>query len=243
LPELFKVVNFSYTAFNKFKPKGFSMLQKLSILGLFCLFYWGSAHAGLMSPTDDINGLDLRWGHTESNQIQAFNEAQNIYIHDEQIKVDFLLGDNLFIGDSFRGSNHSNSNLSLAAGNYNSHLLHFDSLGTSSGHIFNSRLSFEEDIVAIILGGKYLNLSDDIFGGIDTIYQKNNSRRLEAHDFLTFESSNTLVLDQLSIGRYWIDNARVITQAVPEPGSIALLSLGLLGLFFSRAQIKTKEKS
>ena len=219
------------------------MFQKLSILGLFSLFSWGSAYAGLMSPTDDINGLDLRWGQTESNQIQAFNEAQNTYIHDGQIKVDFLLGDNLFIGDSFRGLNRSNSNLSLAAGNYNSHLLHFDSLGTSSGRIFNSRLTFEEDIVAIILGGKYLNLSDDVFGGIGTIYQNNNSRRLEAHDFLTFESSNTLVLNRLAIGKYWIDNARVITQVVPEPGSIVLLSLGLLGLIFSRAQLKTKEKS
>jgi len=221
------------------------MFQKLSILGLglFSILSWSSAYAGLIGPTDNINGLDLRWGHTESNQIQAFNEAQNTYVNDGQIKVDFLLNENLFIGDSIRGLNHSNSNLSLAAGNYNSHLLHFDSLGTSSARIFNSRLTFKEDIVAIILGGKYLNLSDDVLGGIGTIYQNNNSRRLEAHDFLTFESSNTLVLNQLAIGKYWIDNARVITQAVPEPGSVMLLSLGLLGLIFSRAHITKKEKS
>jgi hypothetical protein len=219
------------------------MFQKLSVLGLLSIFSLGSAYAGLMSPSDDINGLDLRWGHTESNQIQAFNEAQNTYINDGQIKVDFLLGDNLFIGNSIRGLNHSNSNLFLAAGNYNSHLLHFDTLGTSSGHIFNSRLTFKEDIVAIILGGKYLDLSDDTFGGIGTIYQNNNSRRLEAHDYLTFESANTLVLNELVIGKYWIDNARVITQAVPEPGSIVLFSLGLLGLIFSRAHNTKKEKS
>jgi len=219
------------------------MFQKLSILGLFSLFSWGSAYAGLISPTDDITGLDLRWGQTESNQIQAFNEAQNTYINDGQIKVDFLLGDNFFIGDSIRGLNHSKSNLSLAAGNYNSHLLHFDTLGISSGRIFNSRLTFKEDIVAIILGGKYLNLSDDILGGIGTIYQNNNSRRLEAHDFLTLESSNTLVLNRLAIGKYWIDNARIITQSVPEPESIMLFSLGLIGLIFSRARTTKQENS
>jgi hypothetical protein len=216
------------------------MFQKLSILGLLYIFSWSSAFAGLISPSGNINGLDLRWGHTESNKIQAFNEAQNTYVNDGQIKVDFLFGDNLFIGDAIRGLNHSNSNLSLAAGNYNSHLLHFDSLGTSSGNIFNSRLTFEEDIVAIILGGKYLKLSDDILGGIDTIYQNGNSRRLEAHDLLTLESANALVLNELAIGKYWIDNARVITHSVPEPGSIMLFAFGLLGLFISRAHITKK---
>jgi hypothetical protein len=219
------------------------MFQKLKLLGLLSIFSFSSAHAGLMNPTGDINGLDLRWGHSESNQIQAFNEAQNTSISDGQVSVDFLLGDNLFIGDTIRGLNNSNSNLSLAAGNYNSHLFHFDTLGTSNGRIFNTRLTFQEDIVAIILGGKYLNLSDDIFGGTGTIYQSNNSRRLEAHDYLTLESANTLVLDKLMIGKYWVDNARVITHAVPEPGSIMLLSLGLLGLFCSRALISKKEIS
>lgn len=219
------------------------MFKKLSLIGLMTIFSCGGVQAGLINPTGDINGLDLRWGQTESNQIQAFNEAQDTRVDDGQVKVDFLLGDNLFVGDSIRGLNNSNSNLSLAGGNYNSHLLHFDTLGTSSGRISNSRLTFEEDIAAIILGGRYLNLSDDIFGGADTIYQESNSRRLEGHDYLTLESSNTLVLNHLAIGKYWIDNARVITHAVPEPGPMMLFGFGLIGLIASRAFINNKDKA
>mgnify|MGYP000090622030 CR=1 FL=1 len=219
------------------------MFQKLAMLVVSSLFSWSTANAGIMHSTGDINGLDLRWGHTESNQVQSFNEEQNTYINNDQVNVDYLLGNNLFVGDSINGIRHSNSNLTLAAGTYNSHLLHFDPLGTSGGQVSNSRFTFEEDIVAIILGGNYLKLSDDIFGGTGTIYQNDNSRRLEPHDFLTFESSNTLVLDRLLVGKYWIDNARVITQTVPEPGPMALFCLGLLGLAGSRVYASKKSKS
>jgi len=219
------------------------MLKKLITLGLSSLFAAGSAQAGLINPTGDINNLNLRWGQTESNQVQAFNEAQNVQVNENQVQVDFLLGDNFFVGDSVRGIYNSNKNFSLAAGNYNSHLLHFDPLGTSSSSIFNTSISFEEEIVAVILGGQTLNATDEIFGGIGTTYQKNNSRRLEPHDFLTFENANTLTLDRLAVGKYWIDNARVITQAVPEPGSMALLGLGLIGLIGTRAFLSKKDKT
>jgi len=86
------------------------MLKKLIALGLSSLFAAGSAQAGLISPTGDINNLNLRWGQTESNQIQAFNEAQNVQVNENQMQVDFLLGDNLFVGDSIRGIYHSSNN-------------------------------------------------------------------------------------------------------------------------------------
>jgi len=217
------------------------MLKKLISIGLSSLFAVGTAQAGLISPTGDISNLNLRWGKTESNQIQTFNEAQNVQVNENQIQVDFLLGDNFFVGDSIRGIYNSNKSLSLAAGNYNSHLLHFDPLGISSGSIFNASISFEEEIVAIILGGRTLNATDGVFGGIGTTYQQNNSRRLERHDFLTFKSANTLTLDRLAVGKYWIDNARVITQAVPEPGSMTLFGLGLIGLIGTRTLLSKKD--
>ena len=213
-------------------------MPKTTLCGLATLItlvsLLNTAYASVIHQTGDITNLDLRWSHTESDQLQSFNEAQNIHLTDKQIKVDYLLGDNLFIGDSVHGLNRSSSDLSLSSGHYNSHLLHFDPIGKSSGQISNTQISFTEDIVAIILGGQYLNASDKLLGGDGTRYQQTISRRVEANDFLTFESSRTILIDRLWVGRYWIDDARIITQAVPEPSSFALLGLGLIALIGAR---------
>ncbi|WP_250657485.1 PEP-CTERM sorting domain-containing protein [Alkalimarinus coralli] len=206
------------------------MFKNISIAALFGLMSVSVANAALISPTGSISGLDLRWGMSESETLQTYDEAQGVYVNDGEVLVDYLLGDNLFYGVPRIKATHSQSGLTLSEGRYNSHLLHFDPVGIAKGKIKGLSISFSEDIVAIILGDRYLNLSDGLFGDPTTRYQTDKSRRLESHDMFTLKDSTTLVLNRLRVGKYWIDEARVITRIVPEPSSIALFGLGLLGV-------------
>jgi hypothetical protein len=205
------------------------MLKKFAAITSLLLISTG-ALSGLITPTGSADNLDLRWGQNEANTLQSFDEKQDVYLADKQVRVDYLLGDNLFTGDIIHGQQTGNQKRYLYAGNYSSHLLHFDPLGTSSGKIKNKVIEFDSDIVAIILDGKRLNATDSLLGGNNTNYQKSASRRWESHDFLTLSSSRTLFINHSAVGRYWIDDARIITRSVAEPGSIALLGLGLIGL-------------
>jgi hypothetical protein len=213
------------------------MYRHICSFGLFALLSLNlstQAQAALMSPSNSINNLNLTWSQSESNSLQAFNEAQNILINNNTIKVDYLVGQNLSTGQLFTGVNHSNSNLYLQEGRYSSHLLHFDPTSNNGGNIQNQRFEFSDNIVAIILGGEYLNLSDYVLGNLSTQYESSISRRMETNDLFVLESSNTLLVDKVSVGRYWIDDVRVITQSVPEPSTWAIFGLGLIGLIGAR---------
>jgi hypothetical protein len=228
--------------FSKTTILGNMMYRRICSLGLFTLLSINlslNAQAALISPTNSIDGLNLSWSESESNHLQAFDEAQDILIKSKSIRVDYLLGQNLTLGQQFTGVNHSNSNLYLQEGRYSSHLLHFDPTNNQSGNIQNQRFEFSDNIVAIILGGEYLNFSDYLLGSSSTQYENSISRRMETHDLFKLESSHTLLVDNVSVGRYWIDNARVITQKVPEPSSWAIFGIGLLGLVGARKLTKS----
>lgn len=217
------------------------MYRYLRNFGLFFVLILGislNTYATLINDDGAIDHLDLRWGNTEANSIQAFNEQQNLYISENEVNVDYLVGTNLSFGQTFNGVNKSKSGLYLDAGYYNSHLLHFDPLGNRAGQVKDQRFSFEENIVAIILGGEYLNASDLIFGNASTQYENSFSRKMEKHDFLFLENPYTLLLDKVSVGRYWIDDVRVITHNVPEPSSWGLFGLGILSLVCARKLVR-----
>jgi len=209
-------------------------MLKLLLLVTLALPVSIASNAAVINPSGDINNKDFHWGKSESNYLQTYDESQNVSIEGGQIRVDYLFGNNLFVGDTVTGKHHSKK-LTLSEGRYNSHLLHFDPIGTSKGKLVDINITFEEDIVAIILDKKLLNKSNQIFGNINSDYEKNRSHGLEGHDILSFVSLRNLSIDRLWVGKYWTDDARIITRSVPEPGSYVLFGLGIICLIGARS--------
>ena len=141
--------------------------------------------------------------------------------------MDFLVGANLMQGVATAGIDTFVSGQTLTAGTYDSHLIHFDPMG--SGSVMGS-WDFGATIVGIILSNNgtqtLLNASDAIFGTA-TIYDNHLGRRTESIDFFTLTSSTSLSFD-LTTNANHVDNIRVLTEvaAVPLPASALLLLSG-----------------
>jgi len=170
--------------------------------------------------------LDFSQGQTESNSAILHAEGQNVAIKDGALFADYVVGNNLSVGDTSSGINQANSSVAVAGGVYSSHLIHFDPLGNTGGRATGT-FDFVGRIVAIIVSNKsngtakLLNDSDALFSS-DT-YEQSVSRRSEDSDTFTLIDENTLSFNFRTSSGY-IDNVRVVT-AIPLPAS-ALLMLG-----------------
>ena len=186
--------------------------------------------------------VDLDNGGAENNMIQGYEELEEVAVGPNSVIVDRLVGDNLNIGDPFQGFTNFNAanGRFLPTGLYNSHLIHFDPVGTSGGISGPATFTFKGSIVGIIISNagddKLLNDSDPIFGNaLD--YDTAQQRRFDGGgglDIVTLLAANVLRIDQAMTGSSHIDNARVLTIPVPEPMSAGLLTLGAAGLAMRR---------
>lgn len=199
-----------------------------------------SAFAGISTVTGDgvISGTvvtDLSHGVSENNDIQGFEEDINITLG-TAISVDYDISDasNSLSGFTTNIGNGGGSG-SLAAGTYNSYLLHFDPVG--SGDIIEASFTFSDNIVAVVASIDFLQATDSVFNSITTDFNSGDNvvgRRSEATDLFSF-IGNTITLRMFSTNNSNVDHLRVITsnestQAVNSPVSISLLLLGLAGL-------------
>lgn len=176
-----------------------------------------------------IVGNSLEQGATESNEVLLIREKLQVTTM-EAVRVDYLLGANLDVGDTVRGINRATSAQDLEAGLYNSYLLHFDPIASSSvEQLFT--LGKNEQIVAIIVSnrglGRLLNQSDDVFGLDGVTYEDNTARRAENNERITLTSANSIFFRARANARF-TDDVRVITQVVPLPAGAALLLTGVL---------------
>lgn len=199
------------------------------------------ANAAILGA-NTASGLDLRNGKTESNSVVAYNEKKDVNILANSVFADYITDTNMFTGVTYSGVTTSKSGLTIQAGIYDSHIIHFDPLGKKGGIANNANgtttattFTFDSDIIAVIVGTQYLNASDVDFGNA-AAYNNGNDRRFEAHDLFTFTADNILTVDLAKVSSKWIDNIRVITNAsahvktVAEPTSIALIGLGLVAI-------------
>ena len=104
-----------------------------------------------LATATQASTINLSRNATQSSAAVVFEERSTVTVGANRVTVDYLLGSNLSVGDSFKGINTQNNGLSLTAGTYASSLVHFDPLvkGSTSG-----TFSFAGDIVALILSNK-----------------------------------------------------------------------------------------
>jgi len=194
-------------------------------------------------------GVDLSQGGFESATAIIHAEGTEVAVGAGDVTVDYAVGTNLSVGDTVSGVSQFSSGVDLAAGLYNSFLIHFDPLAASGSDI--RTFDFDTNIVAIIVSNgagqgntadgttdQLLNMSDLVFGVGDT-YEQTISRRSENNDSFTLGAANSLTVDLRTSGNF-IDNVRVITEvaAVPVPASLPLLLAGFGGLAALRKRSK-----
>lgn len=196
----------------------------------------GSAQAATISATD------FRQGATEASSAQVVREQANVAVGAGDVTVDFLASD-LVAGTEFNGVTRFASGSTLAAGTYDSFLVHFDPDITSGTARTIGQYDFGARIVALIVsnnsGSRLLGTSDAVFGLSGATFDTRTGRRTEDHDLLTLVDPTTLAWNLVANSNH-VDNVRVITEIapVPLPAGAALLLSAVGGLAFMRRKTK-----
>ncbi|MFQ5847729.1 MAG: PEP-CTERM sorting domain-containing protein [Candidatus Methylomirabilales bacterium] len=197
-----------------------------------------NAQATIIGTTGAVTEIappaSVEVGALESDTVvSAFAESQNV-----------SLSGNLLISFASPGTFTSNSPFpggSILSGTIvNSYFLHFDPVGEPTNLVtVTGTVTFNEKILGVIAESPKL-LNSDPLGASGTTYPPdlsglNANRGLEGSSQATLDtvtlSANlrTLSLDQL-VATLAPDQIRVITQPVPEPGTLLLIGSGLVGI-------------
>ncbi|PRY26133.1 putative secreted protein with PEP-CTERM sorting signal [Aliiruegeria haliotis] len=193
-------------------------------------------------------GQDFQIGITEDTRVQGWDEAQNVTVASNSVRVDYLLGSNFAHGDSLTGlSTVSPTPQYLPAGTYASDLIRYDPVG-AAGSTSGATFTFGGEIIGIIVSNygsaQLLAASDSVFGlavAFDTFVPASlpagTGRRSEDEDRFSVAASGTrITIGAMGARGGHIDEIRVITAApapVPVPGA-GLLLLGAIGILAAR---------
>ena len=128
----------------------------------------------------------------------------------------------------------------IGAGTYDAWLLHVGHLSGSGMPELQGSLTFDTDVVGIMVKSTRMGGTDDLFGSAGTNYATGASARgleLNQDDWLELSADRRTVTIQFEI-RTFIDEIRIITMAssetpVPGPAGLAALA-GIAGIRSSR---------
>ena len=137
---------------------------------------------------------------------------------------------------TYSGANVPNSTISAGTG-YSSFFIQADPVGQPSNRIsLTGTITFDQDILGIIISNDLLDDTDSILGSPTTTYIPSSGQRnraLESSDSITI-NGNQLTLNLLRVTGDGVDQLRVLvaepTATIPEPTGIALFGLGLLAM-------------
>jgi MYXO-CTERM domain-containing protein len=106
----------------------------------------------------------------------------------------------------------------------------YDPMGDERTFIEGS-MTFDKDIIGVIISDERMNSSDTRFGLPGTVYPHNvDVRGLETYgnsDSITISADRRTIYFDLRVTSS-VDSFRVITSAVPGPGALGLLALGAI---------------
>lgn len=193
------------------------------------------AHAGIIGVAGDTEWIatpaDARLNAlTNDKVVRVWNEQQNISLH-SSLDVDISGTPGRYDGNGDLGD------FVIAQGMMaSSHYVHFDSPGNTSASAKGS-IRFDADIIGVIVRGddrsdgrNRLDQSDWLSAG--TLYSNGvNNRGLElsANEFVEISPDRRTISFSFRISNPG-DFVRVITGAVPTPGSLVLAGMGLVAV-------------
>ncbi len=183
-------------------------------------------------------------------QLNAFESDTQAFAFAE--RSNFTLPQDLQVHITLPGTSPTPDSMNFSTGvilsgtRVNSYYVHFDSIGDSpTPVVVDGSLSFDHDVLGIILGPNLLNISNGLLGAPGTLYPSDPSLEivaggagLDANDLLTLsEDRRTITFNFRNTAH--LDSFRVVTAVVPEPSAYTLFAFGI-GLLVAKRLLRRR---